>query len=70
MYLIAPIWLVKIGLGFAGKARKYVPEEQRIYFDSIDFKELRNGMDVLKRYKGLNLIDIKSKDGTEVRITV
>ena len=40
----APIWLIKAALGMGGFGvnigRKYVPEDQRVYYDSIDFKEL------------------------------
>ena len=70
-HIIAPIWLIKAGLGVgSGIARRHIPKDQRIYFDCIDFKELRKGMDVLKNYKGLNLVDIKAKDGTEVKIVI
>jgi hypothetical protein len=74
-YMIpAPLWLVKAALGVGGfgvsAARKYISEEQRVYYDSIDFKELRKGFDILKEYKGLTLVDIKSKDGTELRIII
>ena len=70
----APIGLVKIALGLGGFgvsiARRYVPKEQLQYFDSIDFKELRKSMDVLKEYKGLKMVDIKAEDGTMVTIIV
>ena len=70
-FIIAPIWLIKAGLGIgSGIAKKHIPEDQRIYFDCIDFKELRKGLDVLKNYKGLNMVDIKAKDGTEVKIVI
>lgn len=70
----APIWLVKAGLSMGGFgvriAVKYIPDEQRPYIENIDFNELRKGMDVLKSYKGLNLVDVKAKDGTEVKIVI
>lgn len=70
----APLWLVKAALGIGGfgvsAARKYVPEDQRIYYDSIDFKELSKGFDVLSQYKGLTMVDIKAKDGTELKIII
>ncbi|MBR0600380.1 hypothetical protein [Sinanaerobacter chloroacetimidivorans] len=74
-YMIpAPIGLVKaaVSLGDFGIsfARKYVPEEHRIYYDNIDFKELRKGFDVLKDYKGLKLIEVNAEDGTGVTIIV
>jgi hypothetical protein len=70
-FIPAPIWLVKAGLSIGLRiAEKHVPEEQRCYFRDIDLKELRKGIDVLKAYKGLNLVDVRAKDGTEVRIIV
>ena len=70
----APLWLIKASLGLGGFgvsiARKYVPQEQRIYYDNIDFKELSKGFNVLKDYKGLTLVDIKSKDGSELKIII
>jgi hypothetical protein len=70
----APLWLVKgaLGLGNFGViiARRYGPEESRQYIDMIDFHELRKGFDILKEYKGLKLVDVKSGDGTIVEIII
>jgi hypothetical protein len=70
----APIALVRAALGFGGLgvfiARRYVPEDQRQYIDCIDFKELSKGLDVLKDYKGLKLVEVKAGDGTEVTIVI
>lgn len=51
-------------------AEKHMTKEQKQYLQDIDFKELKKGFDVLKAYKGLNLVDIKAKDGTEIRIVI
>ena len=68
----APIGLIKAAIGIGGFgasfARKYVPEEHRHYIESIDFRELKKGFDVLKDYKGLQMLDVKAGDGTEVNI--
>jgi len=73
-FIPAPIWLVKAGLGMGGFgvriAKKYIPEDQITYMESIDFRNLKDAIDVLKEYKGLNMIDIKTKDGTEVKIVI
>jgi hypothetical protein len=73
-FIPAPIWLIKAGLGMGGFgiriARKHIPEEQMSYIENIDFMELKKAIDVLKRYKGLNMVDIKVKDGTEIRIII
>jgi hypothetical protein len=70
----APIGLVQAALGFGGFgvsiARKYITEEQRQYIDCINFRELRKGLDVLRDYKGLKLVEVKANDGTEVTIVI
>jgi hypothetical protein len=70
----APLWLVKgaLSLGSFGViiGRKYIPENSRQYVDAVDFRELRKGLEVLKDYKGLKLVEVKANDGTEVTITV
>lgn len=70
----APIWLVKAGLGMGSfgvrLAQKHIPEDQMVYLENIDFRELRKAVDILKAYKGLQMVDIRAKDGTEVRIIV
>ena len=69
-----PIVLIKMVLSLGGFgvsiARRYVPKHQLQYFDSINFKELRHGLDVLKDYKGLKMVDVKTEDGTIVTIIV
>lgn len=70
----APIGLVKAAIGLGGFgvsiARRYISEEQRQYIDCIDFKEFRKGLDVLKDYKGLKMVDIETEDGTKVIIII
>ena len=70
----APIGLVKMACGLGGFgvsiARRYMPIEQRQYIDCIDFKELRKGLNVLKNYKGLKLVEVKAGDGTEVTLII
>ncbi len=73
-FIPAPIWLVKAGLGMGGFgiriARKHIPEEQMSCIENIDFRELKKAIDVLKRYKGLELVDVRVKDGTEIKIII
>ena len=70
----APIGLVKAALGLGGLgvsiARRYIPKDQVHYIDSIDFKELRKGLNVLKDYKGLKMVDVKTEDGTIVIVII
>jgi len=73
-FIPAPLWLLKAGVGMGDFwmkiAKKRIPEDQFVYVENIDFRELKRALDVLKKYKGLKLVDVKSKDGTEVRIIV
>ena len=70
----APIGLVKAAIGLGGFgvliARRFIPEEQRQYIDCVNFKELRKGIDVLKDYKGLKIVEVKSGDGPNVTIVI
>ena len=70
----APIGLLKtaISLGNFGMfvSKKYIQEEQVKYIENIDFRELRNSVDVLKNHKGLKIVEVNSKDGTGVTIVV
>ncbi len=73
-FIPAPLWLVKSALGMGGfgvrVAKKHVSEEQLSYLEHVDFKELKKAFDVLKDYKGLHMVDIKVKDGTEIKIVI
>ncbi|MDD3169560.1 MAG: hypothetical protein PHC91_08915 [Eubacteriales bacterium] len=71
-FIPAPMWFVKAGLGDLGVrfAKKHIPEERRANIENIDFRELKKALDVLKMYKGLTMVDVKAKDGTEVKIVV
>lgn len=70
----APIPLMKFILGLSGfgtfVAKRIVKEEHRQYIECIDFKALGKSLDVLKAYKGLKLVDVKTGDGTEVVIRI
>lgn len=73
-FIPAPIWLVKAALSMGGFgiriAKKHIPEDQISYVENIDFRELKKAVDVLKKYRGLNMVDVKAKDGTEVKIII
>ena len=73
-FIPAPMWVVKAALGMGGFgmriAKKHASEEQLMYLENIDLREMKQAIDVLKRYKGLNLVDVKTHDGTEVKIIV
>lgn len=50
--------------------QKYIPEKDRKYVTTIDFKKLSGCVDILREYKGLRIVDVQSKDGTHVTITL
>lgn len=70
----APIGLVKAAIRLCSfgisLAQKSIPKEALQYIESVDFKELRKSLDVLKDYKGLTLVDIKTEDGTAIKIII
>lgn len=68
----APMWLLKLGTGRLAEKiiHKYVPEKDRKYIDCIDLKQVRSALDMLKKYKGLEIVHVESKDGTKVSIKV
>lgn len=67
-----PIWVIKLGLSNTTIkiATKNLSPENKKQLEQINFKELSRSFGELKEYKGLKIVDIKSKDGTEVTITL
>lgn len=65
-----PYWILKLSTGDVVEKiiKKYVPAEQRPYVDLIDFSKLRGAIELLKEYRGLNIVDVKAKDGTVVNV--
>jgi len=52
-----------------GKIKNSNYEEENI-MEFLNLRKLRNSLDVLKRYRGLNIVDIQSKDGEKIKITI
>lgn len=73
-FIPAPIWLVKAALRMGGfgirLSKKHIPEDQISYVENIDFRELQKAVDLLREYRGLTMVDVKVKDGTEVKIII
>lgn len=66
-----PVWIVKIGLNnFVKKKIVEHAGSDAKYIEGIDFDAIAQSFDELKNYKGMDIVDIKSKDGTSVKITV
>ncbi|MBU5591821.1 hypothetical protein KQI89_08585 [Clostridium sp. MSJ-4] len=49
---------------------KNMDEDQMKYLEVIDFDSISHSMRLLRKYKGLKIVDIKSKDGEAVEIIV
>lgn len=73
-FIPVPISLVRAGLFFSSAgmkiAKKHIDEDTMKYIETIDFKILSQQFKYLQKYKGLRLVDVKSKDGDEVTIIV
>jgi hypothetical protein len=73
-FIPVPLSLIRAGLFFSSAgmkvARKHIDEETMKYIESIDFKLLSQQFKYLQRYKGLKLVEVKSKDGDEVTIII
>ena len=52
-----------------GEIRNSNYEKENI-IEFLDLRELRRSLDVLKRYRGLNIVDIQSENGEKVKITI
>ncbi|MBV7274267.1 hypothetical protein JMF89_02940 [Clostridiaceae bacterium UIB06] len=67
-----PNALLKLGVSLIRTPfiQKYIPEKDKKYINIINFKELSNCIDILKEYKGLKIVDVHSKDGNHVTITL
>lgn len=67
-----PMWVVRLGtrLPIERIVRKHMKEKDAKYLEMIDWKEMRNLIISLSDYKGLNLVDIRASDGTEVLIRI
>ncbi|MBU3128499.1 hypothetical protein [Clostridium tagluense] len=67
-----PMWAIRLvtRLPIERIVRKHMREKHAKYLELIDWNEMRNLIISLSDYKGLNLVDIKANDGTEVQIRI
>ncbi len=49
---------------------KNIDDRTKKILNSIDFSLIARNFKDLKKYKGLNLVEVRSKDGNEVYITI
>lgn len=69
-WIPVPFSLIKLATSsFAEKmAYRFTPAESRKYLECVDFKELRHALNILKTYRGLEIVNVTAKDGTKVSI--
>ena len=67
-----PLWLVDlIPTAVINIAVKHNAEKNKeILLSNIDFSAIKKSLHVLKNFKGLNLLELKSKNGDEIVIKV
>jgi hypothetical protein len=67
-----PMWAVRLGTTFPIEkiVRKHMKAKDAKYLELIDWKEMRTLIISLSEYKGLDLVDVKSNDGSEVLIQI
>jgi len=71
--IVFPISLLAFVLRFVPRfAFRYMPKEVHAVPDlkEIDFKVLSRAFYQLRRYKGLKLVEVQSRDGTRVTIQI
>lgn len=67
-----PMFLIRIALSGYVKnlILKHVDVNARKYIENIDFKALCNGLEDIKSYKGLKMVDVADKEGNEITVIV
>lgn len=70
--IIIPISVIKILINYSGRIiNKYVTDEEALkYINSLDWNELYNAFDELKKYKGFEIVNLRSCDGVHVRVII
>ncbi|MEL7566246.1 MAG: hypothetical protein AAGU27_15365 [Dehalobacterium sp.] len=73
-FIPVPLSIAGLGCRIAAyaieKSGKYLDQRQRDIIDCIDFDELARSIKYLRGYRGLKLLEVTSKDGDEVTITL
>lgn len=67
-----PMWVIRLAarLPIERIVKKYMKEKDAKYLELIDWNEMRNLIISLSDYKGLNLVDVRASDGTQVLIQI
>lgn len=67
-----PNAFLKLGLSIAKTSfvQMYIPEKDKKYVSTDMLEKLSSCIDIFKKYKGLKIVDVQSKDGDHVSITL
>ncbi len=66
-----PYWVIEmIPARLIGFGISHADSSVRDMFRNTDFAELKRTLYSLKEYKGTKIVDVKSREGSEVEITV
>lgn len=67
-----PMFLMRIGLsGYVkNKILSHMDANSRKYVENVDFRALSYSIEDIKSYRGLKLVEVINKDGTEITIIV
>lgn len=71
-FIPVPLCIASLGISImqSSLVQRHIPEKDRKYVDMIDYNALKKCIRGLGEYKGLKLVEVKAKDGTEVTITI
>lgn len=71
-FIPVPLCIANLGISImqSSLVQRHIPEKDRKYVNIIDYNALRKCISDLKEYKGLKLVEVKAKDGTEVTIII
>lgn len=67
-----PFFLIRIGLSDFTKRQilKHTDEKIKRYIEPLDFRAIARSLEGIKGYKGLKLVEVFDKEGTEVTIII
>lgn len=71
-FIPVPLSIANLGISLmqTSLVQRHIPEKDRKYVNIIDYNALRKCISDLREYKGLKLVEVKAKDGTEVTVII
>lgn len=71
-FVPVPLCIVNVGISIINTPliQRHIPEKDKKYVNMINYNALRKCISDLRNYRGLKLVEVKAKDGTEVTIIV